>query len=148
MNKLIKFWIIWFTWILRIIIYLYSNDTTLFFLFGIVKKLLLMYNNLLRQLFSGKCQLTSLRFNIPYNYASDNLFSHSMFNTAQYYCLTLRYLHIHLNLTCFLEQLIEHVPNLERLSVYLPVSWDKDSPSEPPIKRFVQSNEAWSNKVR
>ncbi|CAF3842988.1 unnamed protein product [Rotaria sp. Silwood1] len=117
-----------------------------------------MYNNLLRQLFSGKCQLTSLRFNIPYDYSSINihqslslfsdLCSHSMFNTAQYCCMTLRYLHIHLNLTCFLEQLIERVPNLERLSVYLPVLWDKDSPSGPPIKRFVQSNEAWSNKVR
>ncbi|CAF3908294.1 unnamed protein product, partial [Rotaria sp. Silwood1] len=115
-----------------------------------------MYNNLLRQLFSGKCQLTSLRFNIPYDYSSINihqslslfsdLCSHSMFNTAQYCCMTLRYLHIHLNLTCFLEQLIERVPNLERLSVYLPVLWDKDSPSRPPIKRFVQSNEAWFNK--
>ncbi|CAF1326319.1 unnamed protein product [Rotaria sordida] len=116
-----------------------------------------MYNNFLRQLFSGKCQLTSLRFNIPYNYSSidiqclslfSDFCSHSMFNTAQYCCMTLRYLHIHLNLTCFLEQLIERVPNLERLSVYLPVLWDKDSPSGPPIKRFVQSNEAWSNKVK
>ncbi len=117
-----------------------------------------MYNNLLRQLFSGKCQLTSLRLDIPYDYSCINideslsifsdLSSHSMFNTAQYCCMTLRYLHIHLNFTCFLEQLIERVPNLERLSVYLPRLWDKDSLSGPPIKRFVQSNEAWSNKVR
>jgi hypothetical protein len=117
-----------------------------------------MYNNLLRQLFSGKCQLTSLRLDIPYDYSCINIHeilslfsdicSHSMFNTAQYCCMTLRYLHIHLNLTCFLEQLIEHVPNLERLSVYLPIFWNEYSPSGPLIKRFVQSNEAWSNKVR
>ncbi|CAM4966703.1 unnamed protein product [Rotaria socialis] len=92
-----------------------------------------MMGQLLCKIFSAQCQLKTLRLDISNVFKSGRthqcleskpyLSSDSTQHELQSYCMTLRYLYIRLNQTCFLENLIEHVPNLEQLSVefhYLP----------------------------
>jgi len=62
--------------------------------------------------------------------------------------MTLRRLFIRLTYTCFLENLIEHVPNLEELSVQFEYSLKFDSLWKLNIETSNQSNENWFNKVR
>ncbi|CAF4333647.1 unnamed protein product, partial [Rotaria sordida] len=87
----------------------------------------MMLKQLIRQFFSNKCQLTYLQLDMADDNSSVNirqcliLSSHSspisISNKIQYCCLMLRYLYVCLKYTCFLEHLIEHIPNIERLSV-------------------------------
>ncbi|CAF4889946.1 unnamed protein product, partial [Rotaria sp. Silwood1] len=85
-----------------------------------------MFKQILCQIFSNQCQLTSLQLDITklsyeihqslnsHSYVSINKIS----NEFPSYCITLRHLYIHLNHICFLEHLIEYVSNLEQLSVH------------------------------
>ncbi|CAF4508032.1 unnamed protein product [Rotaria sp. Silwood2] len=84
-----------------------------------------MFKQLLSQIFSGQCQLTSrhlymtkLRYAIHQCLKSypSHLPLTTNSNELQSYCVSLRRLHIQLEYTCFLEHLIDRVPNLEQLS--------------------------------
>lgn len=81
---------------------------------------------LICQLFSGQCQLKSLRLDISNEFQDDvihqyltnsNPFSCLNTNRIQSSCRTLTYLHIRLNKIYILENLIEHLPNLEQLFI-------------------------------
>lgn len=115
-----------------------------------------MLKQFLCQLFSDKCQLISLQLDIPDGNTSTNIHQSlslpsnlcSMYNKIPYSCMSLRYLHIRLDCACFLEDVIERVPNLKKLSVYLRSSWVRNRFGESTMGTFAQSNETWSSKVR
>ncbi|CAF0879798.1 unnamed protein product [Adineta steineri] len=114
-----------------------------------------MFQQLLNEIFSNKCQLISLELDITQSFYSihqclnsdSHLQSKTIFNEYQSYCLTLRRLHIRLDYRCFLEHLIEHVPNLEQLSVHFQSSLDKIFVSASNIETLVLSNGNWYNKI-
>ncbi|CAF1555057.1 unnamed protein product [Rotaria magnacalcarata] len=62
-------------------------------------------------------------------------------------CFTLRHLDVRMACTCLLENLIERVPNLERLSVHFQSSLDFDSLWRTNPDILEQSNENWFNKI-
>ncbi|CAF1251594.1 unnamed protein product [Rotaria sordida] len=121
------------------------------------RKSIIMFKKLICQLFSDKCQLISLQLDI----ADDNnplnihqcftLCSHpsssSISNKIQYCCLTLRYLYVRLQYTSFLEHLIEHIPNIERLSVIFKNRMNLESRSRSDIETLIKSNGNWFEKV-
>ncbi|CAF2967424.1 unnamed protein product [Rotaria sp. Silwood2] len=76
-----------------------------------------------------------------------SLCSSSISNETQYGCMTLRYLHIRVIYTCFLEHLIEFVPNLERLSVYMRSSWTRYKSYKLNCEKVFELNSSWCNKV-
>ncbi|CAF4758483.1 unnamed protein product, partial [Rotaria sp. Silwood2] len=87
-----------------------------------------MFKQLLSQIFSGQCQLTSLHLDMTklrytIHQCLKSYPSHLPLkinsNELQPYCVSLRRLHIQLEYTCFLEHLIHRVPNLEQLSAVL-----------------------------
>ena len=80
-----------------------------------------MFKDLVRQFFSSKCQLTSLRLHIPCDQFLIEIYQCLSWSTDR--CQNLRCLHVRLHRKRFLEFLVEHAPNLERLSVYLEESW-------------------------
>ncbi|CAF1180558.1 unnamed protein product [Rotaria sordida] len=87
----------------------------------------MMLKQLIRQFFPNKCQLIYLRLDIADGNSPVNIYqclilsSHpsasSISNKMQYCCLTFRHLYICLKHTCFLEHLIEHITNIEPLSI-------------------------------
>ncbi|CAF4822561.1 unnamed protein product, partial [Rotaria sp. Silwood2] len=114
-----------------------------------------MFKDLLCVIFSEKCKLINLRVDIPcnqsyliihhclsfsYHGSISNLFK------AKYCCGKLRYVEIRLHYACFIEYLIEHAPNIERLSVYLKTSWNRYQLSDLSSEKFEQSNTTSSNK--
>ncbi|CAF3090302.1 unnamed protein product, partial [Rotaria sp. Silwood2] len=115
-----------------------------------------MLKQILCQTFSNQCQLSSLQLDIAklsyeihqglnsLSYVSTNKIS----NDFQSYCITLRCLYIHLNHICFLEHLIEYVPNLEQLSVHFRNSLIDKYYLDSNINIPKLSNENWFNKVR
>ncbi len=111
-----------------------------------------MIKRLLCQLFSGQCHLTSLRLDISNELTDGEIHRCFTSNFIQYqlpfYCLTLRRLHIRLRYACFLENLLEHVPNIEQMSVQFHLSLKFDLLCRSNIERLEQSNENWFNKVR
>jgi hypothetical protein len=117
-----------------------------------------MLQELVCQLFSSECGLTSLRLDIACNDSyvdlhqclkpCNNLSSDPIFNQYQTPCLTLRRLQIHLEYTCFLEHLIEHIPFLEKLHVHFRNSLEFRPRSKIEVETLIQSNGNWSNKVR
>jgi hypothetical protein len=118
---------------------------------------MIMFQELIRQLFSDQCRLTSLRLDIIYvdSYADlypclksrDNLSLYPIINQYQSSCLTLRSLHIHLQYTYFFEHLIEYVPVLEKLYVYFQNSLYIRPRSSSDIETLIQTNGNWFNKV-
>lgn len=112
-----------------------------------------MFQQLLCQLFSDQCQLISLQLDIR-NSSYDThqclkSYSHLPSNTiSQSYCVTLRRVDIHLDYRCFLEHLIEHVPNLEQLSVQFRYSLMEKPCFDSNIQSSIISKEIWFNKVR
>ncbi|CAF2334673.1 unnamed protein product [Rotaria sp. Silwood2] len=118
---------------------------------------MIMIKKLLCQLFSARCQLTSLRLDIgnEFRYGSIHRcfmsYSHlsSNFTQCQFpsCCMTLRRIYIRLNQTCFLENLIEHVPNLEKLLVDFHSSLNHASSWSSNIEILRQSNGNWFHKV-
>lgn len=111
-----------------------------------------MFQELICQLFSNECQLISLRLDLSCCYENLNL--HHCFkpfddiSTYSPYCLTLRYLYIHLDYAYFLEHLVEHVPFLGKLCVSFKNSLNVDSRSSDGHEVLSQSNGSWFNKVR
>ncbi|CAF3423509.1 unnamed protein product, partial [Rotaria sp. Silwood2] len=89
-----------------------------------------MCQEFIRQLFSSKCQLTSLQLDISQDnslFQIHDCFSSSFFhiysneidNQLVTNCMSLRRLHIHVIHGYFIEHIIEHVPPLETLSVII-----------------------------
>jgi hypothetical protein len=117
-----------------------------------------MFKNLIRQIFSDKCKLISLRLDItndgnPLNIhqclaSCSHPTSTSISNQIQYCCLTLRYLYIRLNYTSFLEHLIDHIPNIERLSVIFKDYMGVECQRKSDIETLIKSNGNWFEKVR
>ncbi|CAF4744957.1 unnamed protein product, partial [Rotaria sp. Silwood2] len=110
-------------------------------------KFMFMSKKFLRELFSDKCQLTSLELNIPndhnYNGIHECL---SINNPVIIYCITLRHLHIHLIYGYFLENIITYVPALQTLSVTFKDSLMQKRLYEPKMKRFISINFNWYEK--
>jgi hypothetical protein len=117
-----------------------------------------MIEQFLCRLFSAQCQLKSLRLDISSDFIHGSihrcLASNSYFSSdfIQYQlescCVTLRRLHIRLQSTYVLENLIEHLPNLEQMSVQFVFSLGFDSSRNWNVKTLRQSNENWFSKVR
>ncbi|CAF3328527.1 unnamed protein product [Rotaria sp. Silwood2] len=111
-------------------------------------KFMFMSKKFLRELFSDKCQLTSLELNIPndhnYNGIHECL---SINNPVIIYCITLRHLHIHLIYGYFLENIITYVPALQTLSVTFKDSLMQKRLYEPKMKRFISINFNWYEKL-
>ncbi|CAF4638141.1 unnamed protein product, partial [Rotaria sp. Silwood2] len=116
-----------------------------------------MLKQFLCQLFSGQCQLKSLRLDIS-NEFRDGFFhrclssnSNLSFDFIQYpyrsSCVTLRRLHIRLNQSCFLENLIEYVPNIEQMSIECDCSLSSYRLTTSNIETLSQLNENWFNKI-
>ncbi|CAF3392948.1 unnamed protein product [Rotaria socialis] len=116
-----------------------------------------MMGQLLCKIFSAQCQLKTLRLDISNVFKSGRthqcleskpyLSSDSTQHELQSYCMTLRYLYIRLNQTCFLENLIEHAPNLEQLSVEFHYLLKFGSCETSNVEILKQSNENWFNKT-
>ncbi|CAM4944871.1 unnamed protein product [Rotaria socialis] len=89
------------------------------------EKEMILIKQLLCQLFSGRCRLKSLRLDISNEFTSGDIHqclvgnsyfsSNFIVNQCESCCMTLRRLFIRLKYTFFLENLIEHVPNLEEI---------------------------------
>jgi hypothetical protein len=119
-----------------------------------------MFKDLICQIFSERCQLIFLRLDTPYHdtFITNDIhqclslpsdrYSISSLNKAQHCCMTLRYLHICIHYGCFLEHLVEHVPNLERLSVYFRRPWIRNEIYGWISKPIGESNDTWPNKVK
>ncbi|CAF5011986.1 unnamed protein product, partial [Rotaria sp. Silwood1] len=115
-----------------------------------------MIKQLLCQIFSAQCQLTYLRLDISNDRTDSNIHecltsnSNLSSNLIQYQlhscCMTLRRLHIRLNQTCFFENLIEHVPNLEQISVEFDYSLGSYALWQSNIELLRRSNGNWFNK--
>jgi hypothetical protein len=111
---------------------------------------------LIRRLFSSESRLTSLRLDISYVESSINLHRYlttrhnlSSSVTKQYQpSYILRYLYIRLENTIVFEHIIEHVPNLESLSICLKGSLTIWPRSESDIEALIRTNGDWFNKVR
>ena len=66
----------------------------------------------------------------------------------QSFCLTLRRLYLRIRYIRFLQDLINHVPNLEQLSVEFEISLIFDLSWKANFEIMKRSNENWCNKVR
>ena len=115
-----------------------------------------MFQQLLYHIFSARSQLQSLQLNITelsydlhrcLTLYQDLPFKPD-FAENQSYCTTLRRLDIHLHYRYILEDLVEHVPNLEYLSVYFELSLTDNTLSEINFPEPRLPNENWANKVR
>ncbi|CAF4227981.1 unnamed protein product [Rotaria sordida] len=112
-------------------------------------KLMLMFKEFLRKLFSDKCQLTSLELDIPDDDNYDGIYEClSIDNPVIIHCITLRHLHIHLIYGYFLEDIIKYVPALQTLSVTFKDSLMEKQLYEPKMKRFISVNSNWYEKVK
>lgn len=117
---------------------------------------MIMLKQFLCQLFSAQCQLTYLRLDISNELTNGrthtclSLNPYSSPNSIQYkipsFCVTLRCLQIRLKYICFLENLIEHVPNIEQISVQLHSSLDYRFLRQLHVETLNQSNRNWFNK--
>ncbi|CAF3326532.1 unnamed protein product [Rotaria socialis] len=117
---------------------------------------MVMFEKFLCKIFSGQCQLISLHLDISeaspsihqcLKSHSSTFSSNNIVDLFHSNCLTLRYLHIRSRYPCFLEHLIEHVPNLEQLTIcfqYLRMDFVEGYSN---IQKLVTSNVNWSNKV-
>ncbi|CAF3338389.1 unnamed protein product, partial [Rotaria sp. Silwood2] len=119
--------------------------------------LMLMFEEFIRKLFSNKCHLTSLELDISNDDSCVNIHkflsltyninSDVIHNEIVTHCKSLRYLKIDLIDGSFLENLIEHVPNIEILSVQFKHTLMKKLPDEPQMKRFASSIINWYTKM-
>ncbi|CAF1447353.1 unnamed protein product [Rotaria sordida] len=111
-------------------------------------KLMLMFKEFLRKLFSDKCQLTSLELDIPDDHNYNGIYEClSINNPVIIHCITLRHLHIHLIYGYFLEDIIKYVPALQTLSVTFKDSLMQKQLYEPKMKRFIPINSNWYEKM-
>ncbi|CAM4912390.1 unnamed protein product [Rotaria socialis] len=122
-----------------------------------VEKQMIMFVQLLCKLFSAQCQLTSLRLDISsdcrngiiHKCLKPNFYLPSEYLQYQHQscCSTLRHLYIRLNQTCFLEDLIEHVPNLEQVSVEFDCALRSFASWASNVETLRQSKTNWFNKI-
>ncbi|CAF1480169.1 unnamed protein product [Adineta steineri] len=120
-------------------------------------ELVAMFKELIEELFSDKCRLTSLKLDIvcdDYSFhfcqclkLRDDIHSDLILNSKQIYCPNLRRLHIHINGTFFLENLIQYVPLLEQLIVVSRFSLIYCPRSTSYIKTLIETNGNWFKKV-
>ncbi|CAF4342475.1 unnamed protein product, partial [Rotaria sp. Silwood2] len=118
---------------------------------------MIILKQFLCQLFSVQCQLTTLRLDISNELVDGNihrcltsnshLSSNFMRRQPQSCCMTLRRLFIRLKYTCFLKNIIKHVPNLEQMSVQFDSSLGLDPLWKSHVETLRKSNKNWSNKV-
>ncbi|CAF1400525.1 unnamed protein product [Rotaria sordida] len=116
-----------------------------------------MIKQLVCRLFSVQCQLKSLRLDIGNDFINGSvhtcLASNSYFssNFIQYKlescCMTLHRLDIRLICTDVLENLIEHLSNLEQISVEFVFSLGFNLSWKWNVETLKQSNENWFNKI-
>ena len=116
-----------------------------------------MIKELLRQIFSEKCRLKYLQLDISEESHCDSLhecllarpsfYWNSIQTHAHSFCATLRQIDIRLNSTCFLQNLIKRVPNLEQLSVDFISHLTFNLPNEWDIEACRKFNENWFNNV-
>ncbi|CAF1409558.1 unnamed protein product [Rotaria magnacalcarata] len=119
------------------------------------KEALDMFKQFLCQIFSEQCKLIYLTLDISHSdYDIHQCLkspSHFRLNTisdgSQLYCVTLRCLKIHLDCACFLEDLIEHVPNLEQLSIHCECLERHSQFSSSNVQISIIPNGNWFNKV-
>ncbi|CAF1266246.1 unnamed protein product [Rotaria sordida] len=119
--------------------------------------LMLMFEEFIRKLFSNKCHLTSLELDISnddtcvnihkFLSLSSNINSDVIHNEIVTHCKSLRYLKIDLIDGSFLENLIEHVPNLEILSVQFKYTLMEKLSDEPQMERFTSGIISWYTKM-
>ncbi|CAF5001661.1 unnamed protein product, partial [Rotaria sp. Silwood1] len=108
-----------------------------------------MFQEFVRRFFSDKCQLTSLKLDL----SIDDFYAHihhcfSLINNEPVmHCMSLRYLHIHLIYGFLFEHIIEHVPNLEILSVQFRNCLVREWSFGLKIETFVPTNVNWYNKM-
>ncbi|CAF3971728.1 unnamed protein product, partial [Rotaria sp. Silwood1] len=117
---------------------------------------MIILKQFLCQLFSGQCQLTTLRLDISNELMDGNihrcltsnshLSSNFMRCQPQSCCMTLRRLFIRLKYTYFLESIIKHVPNLEQMSVQFDSSLRLDPLWKSNVETLRKSNRNWFNK--
>ncbi|CAF1145748.1 unnamed protein product [Rotaria sordida] len=121
------------------------------------KKRMRMIKQLICQLFSSQCHLTSLRIDLNYylfdvdidecSTSNSYVSSNSVDYQRQSFCLTLRRLYIRIENSWFLENLIEHIPNLEQMSVQFHTTLKFDLSWRSNVEIMKQSNGNWFNKV-
>lgn len=112
----------------------------------LVTQRLLIFENLVCQLFSRKCQLVSLRLDIPDGVSLSSIYHSSFWCYGR--AINLRYLHIRIHVIYLLHMFIEHAPNLERLSVHLERSWARNELLYSPCDRFKKPYQTYSHEVR
>ena len=104
------------------------------------------------KLFSSRCQLTTLRLDISKELTGGMihryLASNSYLCQHQSCCITLRHLFIRLKHTSVLENIIQHVPNLEQMSLQYDSSLVLDPLWKSHVETLKKSNGNWFNKVR
>ncbi|CAF2872673.1 unnamed protein product [Rotaria sp. Silwood2] len=117
-----------------------------------------MCKQIIRQLFSSKCQLTCLRLNMI-NDSSDyrihesfspyyDIYSSEIDNQLNTNCMTLRYLYIKIVFGYFIEYVIEHVPALEILSITFKYSLIREFLHQMRMIQFVPTISNWNDKVK
>ncbi|CAF2033763.1 unnamed protein product, partial [Rotaria magnacalcarata] len=120
------------------------------------ENVMVMLEKFLCKIFSGQSQLISLHLDISeasssihqcLKSRSSTFSSNNIVDLFHSNCLTLRYLHIHSQFPCFFEHLIEHVPNLEQLTICFQHLRINFAESYSNIQKLVTSNASWSNKV-
>jgi hypothetical protein len=107
-----------------------------------------MFRQVLCQIFSHRCLLTSLQLDIRKSFYSIHQCLKTIPDRFESYCTTLRRLHIRLDYTCFLEDLIDYVPNLEQISVHFRSLKRDNELYDSNIQSLLLPNGNWFNKVR
>lgn len=115
-----------------------------------------MIQQLLCQIFSDQCQLTSLQLDITDSFYNIHHCLNLQFQLPvnmistkfKSSCVTLRSLHVHLTYSSFLEDLIEYVPNLEHLSIHLVELQHHLRGFDSNTQSSIKSSGDWFNKVR
>ncbi|CAF2983536.1 unnamed protein product, partial [Rotaria sp. Silwood2] len=103
------------------------------------------------KLFSSRCQLKTLQLDISKELTNGMipryLASNSFLCQYQSCCITLRHLFIRLERKSVLENIIQHLPNLEQISVQFDSSLVLRPLSKSNVETLKNSNGNWFNKV-
>ena len=130
-----------------------KND--LFFL-SFLEELRMLFQQLLHQMFSNESQLVSLQLSVAHLPLDDHEVlreaphpsSNTILNHVHAACISLRRLQIHLKYGCLLEDLINHVPNLEQLLVWFENRLERKYEYRPTITSNLPASGLWFEKVR
>ena len=136
----------------------FNNKYFFVFFVNTVGQQTMMLKKFINKLFSSQNQLVSLRLDITNGMCDSDIhqclslssypYSRVNFNQRESYCLTLRYLHIRLIYTCFLEHIIECIPALEQLSINFKSTMQMEPRPTTDIETLIKSNGNWFDKVR